>query len=32
MAGSFGVFHEQGEVHVKVRFSAEVARYVGEKL
>lgn len=28
---SFGVFHGQGNVHVKVRFSAEVARYVQEK-
>lgn len=32
MARSFGVFHEAGAVHVRVRFSAEVARYVGEKL
>ena len=31
MARSFGVFHEQGEVHVKVKFSSQVARYVGEK-
>jgi len=27
---SFGVFHGDGEVHVKVRFSQEVARYVQE--
>ncbi len=32
MGGSFGVFHEEGEVHVKVCFSAEVVRHVGEKL
>jgi len=31
MAKSFGVFHDQGDVHVKVRFSPEVARYVQEK-
>ena len=31
MAKSFGVFHGQGNVHVKIRFSAEVARYVQEK-
>ena len=31
LAKSFGVFHGQGNVHVKVRFSAEVARYVQEK-
>jgi len=30
-ARSFGVFHEEGEVHVRVRFSPEVARYVSEK-
>ncbi|NQT13486.1 MAG: WYL domain-containing protein, partial [Planctomycetes bacterium] len=31
MAKSFGVFHGEGEVHVKVRFSPTVARYVQEK-
>lgn len=31
LAKSFGVFHGQGDVHVKIRFSAEVARYVQEK-
>jgi predicted DNA-binding transcriptional regulator YafY len=31
LSKSFGVFHGQGNVHVKVRFSAEVARYVQEK-
>ena len=30
VAKSFGVFHGDGEVHVKVRFSATVARYVEE--
>jgi predicted DNA-binding transcriptional regulator YafY len=30
LAKSFGVFHGDGEVHVKVRFSAAVARYVTE--
>ena len=30
LAKSFGVFHGEGEVHVKVRFSATVARYVTE--
>ena len=30
LAGSFGVFHGDGEVHVKVRFSPTVARYVEE--
>lgn len=29
-AGSFGVFHSDGDVRVVVRFSAEVARYVKE--
>jgi len=29
-ARSFGVFHGGGEVHVKIRFSAEAARYVQE--
>ena len=29
-AKSFGVFHSDGEVHVKVRFSPTVARYVQE--
>ncbi|NQT12975.1 MAG: WYL domain-containing protein, partial [Planctomycetes bacterium] len=31
MAQSFGVFHGEGDVHVKVRFSPTVARYVQEK-
>jgi proteasome accessory factor B len=31
LAGSFGVYHSQGEAQVRVRFSAEVARYVEEK-
>jgi predicted DNA-binding transcriptional regulator YafY len=31
LAKSFGVFHGQGNVHVKIHFSAEVARYVQEK-
>ena len=31
MAKSFGVFHGQGNVHVKICFLAEVARYVQEK-
>lgn len=31
MAKSFGVFHGEGEVHVKVRFSSTVARYVQEQ-
>lgn len=30
LAKSFGVFHGEGEVHVKVRFSPTVARYVSE--
>ena len=30
LAKSFGVFHGDGEVHVKVRFSPQVARYVQE--
>jgi len=30
LARSFGVFHGDGDVHVVVRFSPEVARYVGE--
>jgi proteasome accessory factor B len=30
LAKSFGVFHGDGDVHVKVRFSATVARYVTE--
>lgn len=30
LAKSFGVFHGDGEVHVKVRFLPKVARYVGE--
>lgn len=30
MAKSFGVYHGEGEVHVKVRFSPTVARYVKE--
>ena len=30
LAKSFGVFHGDGQVQVKVRFSAEVARYVTE--
>ena len=30
LAKSFGVFHGDGEVHVKVRFSPTVARYVTE--
>jgi predicted DNA-binding transcriptional regulator YafY len=29
-AKSFGVFHSDGDVHVKVRFSPTVARYVQE--
>jgi len=31
LSGSFGIYHGEGEVHVKIRFSAEVARYVQEK-
>ncbi|MFH1918303.1 MAG: WYL domain-containing protein [Planctomycetota bacterium] len=31
VSGSFGIFQGEGDVHVKVRFSAEVARYVQEK-
>jgi proteasome accessory factor B len=31
LAKSFGVFHGDGDVHVKVRFSPTVARYVQEK-
>lgn len=31
MSGSFGVFHGEGEVHVKIRFSPRVSRYVQEK-
>ncbi len=31
LSGSFGIFHGEGEVHVKIRFSPEVARYVQEK-
>jgi len=30
LATSFGVYHGNGEVHVKVRFSPDVARYVEE--
>ena len=30
LAGSFGVYHGDGDVLVKVRFSKEVARYVSE--
>jgi len=30
LAKSFGVFHGEGEVHIKVRFSSAVARYVRE--
>jgi len=30
LAGSFGVFHGDGDIRVKVRFSATVARYVME--
>ncbi len=30
LAKSFGVFHGEGDVHVKVRFDASVARYVTE--
>ncbi|MBN1588969.1 MAG: transcriptional regulator [Pirellulales bacterium] len=30
LARSFGIFHGDGDVHVVVRFSPEVARYVGE--
>jgi len=30
LASSFGVFHGEGQVHVKVRFSPTVARYVTE--
>jgi predicted DNA-binding transcriptional regulator YafY len=30
LARSFGVFHGEGDVHVKVRFSPTVARYVEE--
>lgn len=30
LAGSFGVFHGQGDIEVTVRFSAQVARYVEE--
>ncbi|MFH1924615.1 MAG: WYL domain-containing protein, partial [Planctomycetota bacterium] len=29
-AKSFGVFHGEGDVHVKIRFSPTVARYVQE--
>ncbi len=32
MAKSFGVYHGQHEVHVAVRFSSTVARYVSEKV
>jgi len=31
LAKSFGVFHGDGDVHVKIRFSPAVARYVQEK-
>ena len=31
LSGSFGIFHGEGEVHVKIGFSPEVARYVQEK-
>jgi len=30
LAKSFGIFHGEGEIHVKVRFSPTVARYVQE--
>lgn len=30
LAGSFGVFHGEGDIQVTVRFSAQVARYVEE--
>jgi len=30
LAGSFGVFHADGDVRLKVRFAANVARYVAE--
>jgi predicted DNA-binding transcriptional regulator YafY len=30
LAKSFGIFHGEGDVHVKVRFSPTVARYVQE--
>ena len=32
LAGSFGVYHGDGDVHVKVRFAASVARYVAESV
>lgn len=31
MADSFGVFHEKGNIVVRLRFAKEVARYVSEK-
>ena len=31
LSSSFGIFHGEGEVHVKIRFSPTVARYVQEK-
>jgi predicted DNA-binding transcriptional regulator YafY len=30
LAGSFGVYHSDGDVRIKVRFSSAVARYVSE--
>jgi predicted DNA-binding transcriptional regulator YafY len=30
LAGSFGVYHGDGDVRIKVRFSPAVARYVSE--
>ncbi len=30
LSGSLGIFHATGDVHVAIRFSAEVARYVEE--
>ncbi len=31
LANSFGTYHGQGDIHVTIRFSATVARYVQEK-
>ena len=30
LAKSFGIFHGEGDIHVKIRFAAPVARYVQE--
>jgi predicted DNA-binding transcriptional regulator YafY len=30
LSSSFGIFHSDGDVHVKIRFSSTVARYVEE--